>query len=457
MSRYIQHDDGGWVQDPALLDRLVVEKLEAEAETLRFEGWKWIAVALDFPYGHTAGLRRLIGSTIDLTEEERASFDALKAENEALEEQYAEADELPDEIDQRFGEIEAALAAFDNRPVHYDPAEIAHAGAFISIDGEGALRVERGFVRPEDEALGPITGGDGDAPRNVGSDNVVHGAVISIGGAPTVSETDTPEEDDAIRPLSDRLVTELTAHRTLALRDALANEPNVAFQAVLHSLCLSAFYRHTSDSCLEITVKNSGFSIQAPGLAETASARAIEARQASWAKLLPEASGDLWDALTAFDGANQTALFAHCAALTVNVVKEPWNRRPDAFAHGDKLARAVDLDMTAAGWIPTVENYLGRVPKVRIIEAVREAKGEQPARLIEHLKKADMAREAERLLIGAGWLPEPLRLAQTGMEVDAPIGEAGDAEALPDFLGEDEDDAPTETEEEQPHVAAAAE
>ena len=39
-----------------------------------------------------------------------------------------------------------------------------------------------------------------------------------------------------------------------------------------------------------------------------------------------------------------------------------------------------------------------------------------------------MAREAERLLDGAGWLPEPLRVAQTGMEVDAPIGEVGEAE-----------------------------
>jgi len=172
---------------------------------------------------------------------------------------------------------------------------------------------------------------------------------------------------------------------------------------------------------------------------------------------LPENSADLWDALTAFDRENKTALFAHCAALTVNVVKEPWNRRPDAFAHGDQLGRAVHLDMAAAGWRPTVENYLGRVPKLRIIEAVREAKGEHSARLIEHLKKTDMAREAERLLDGARWLPEPLRVTQSGMEVDAPTAEVGEAEALPDFLGEDEDDAQLEAEEEQPRAAAAAE
>ena len=56
-------------------------------------------------------------------------------------------------------------------------------------------------------------------------------------------ETET-EEDDGIKPLSERLIIELTAHRTLALRDALANDPGAAFTAVLHALCLGAFY-HT--------------------------------------------------------------------------------------------------------------------------------------------------------------------------------------------------------------------
>ena len=234
-------------------------------------------------------------------------------------------------------------------------------------------------------------------------------------------------------------MTELTAHRTLALRDALANDPHVAFQAVLHALCLQVFYRYAPDTCLEITAKHSGFSAQAPGLADTPSAKAIEARHAQWGKQLPETPADLWDALTAFDGDSQAALFAHCASLAVNVVKEPWNRRPGALAHGDLLARAVNLDMAAAGWRPTVDNYLGRVPKARILEAVREAKGEQSAQLIDHLKKADMAKEAERLLEGTGWLPEPLRLADAESGPQATGEGETEAEALPAFLaGEDE-------------------
>jgi ParB family chromosome partitioning protein len=165
---------------------------------------------------------------------------------------------------------------------------------------------------------------------------------------------------------------------------------------------------------------------------------------------LPEAPAELWDRLTAFDSDSQAALFAHCASLTVNVVREPWNRRPDALAHGDQLARAVNLDMAAAGWKPTIDTYLGRVPKLRILEAVREAKGEQSAQLIDHLKKPEMAKEAERLLDGTGWLPEPLRLAASEPAVAEP---AGEAEALPDFLAGEEEAADPEAAE--PHAIAA--
>jgi ParB family chromosome partitioning protein len=162
----------------------------------------------------------------------------------------------------------------------------------------------------------------------------------------------------------------------------------------------------------------------------------------------------LWDALTAFDGDSQAALFAHCASLTVNVVKEPWNRRPGALAHGALLARAVNLDMAASGWRPTVDNYLGRVPKVRILEAVREAKGEQSAQLIDHLKKADMAKEAERLLEGTGWVPEPLRLSDVAPAAEPTPDTESEPEALPTFLA-DREDVGVDAEEPQAHAVAA--
>ncbi|BAJ79751.1 hypothetical protein ACMV_04040 [Acidiphilium multivorum AIU301] len=153
MRDLFQEDEGGWLQDPVLLDRLVAERLAREADAIRAEGWKWLEAAPDFPYGHRHGLRPL-PSTNPLTEPEQAEFDALKGEYDSLEEQYGEADELPEAVEARLIEIETAIEAFQNRPPKFDPADIVRAGAFISIDRDGALRVERGYVRPDDEPPG---------------------------------------------------------------------------------------------------------------------------------------------------------------------------------------------------------------------------------------------------------------------------------------------------------------
>ena len=457
-----QHDDGGWLQDVPLLDRMVTEKLRIEAEAIASEGWKWITVAVDFPYGQSNGLRQLDGQPAELTEEERATLDALNAEYARIETDYQDADELPDEIDQRLGEIEAARSVFEARSLIYDPADIARAGTFVSIDAEGVLAIDRGYVRPEDEVpdvpdSDADEGGETVDNREPGT---IKRAVITVGGAST--EPVDEDDDDAVKPLPDRLVTELTAHRTLALRDALANNPAVAFQAVLHNFVLATFYRFASSSgCLEISIRTPTFPAQAAGLKESASAVAIDARHDGWKARLPKEEGGLWDALAALDGTAQAALFAHCASSAVNALHEPANRYNEGrvSAHGvrrrldqaDALARAVELDMVTAGWKPTADNYLGRVTKPRILQAVREAKGEPSVQLIDHLKKGDMAREAERLLDGTGWLPEPLRLPDID---DAQQGPAADVEALPEFLAED-DEVAADADEDRPQIIAA--
>jgi ParB family chromosome partitioning protein len=117
------------------------------------------------------------------------------------------------------------------------------------------------------------------------------------------------------------------------------------------------------------------------------------------------------------------ALLAHCAALTVNAVRIPWEQKPNARATAEKLASAVTLDMTAH-WTPIVQSYLGRVTKAHILNAVREGVGDEAAERIAGLKKAEMAQAAEQLLAGTGWLPSVLRTARpvsrdTGSDTEA--------------------------------------
>lgn len=402
-----QSDDGGWLQDVPLVEDMVAEKLRREAEAIVAEGWKWTDAAPDFPYGHTFGLRQLRGEEIPLSPEEEATRDALKAEFDQLEEQYAEADELPDEVDARLGEIETALEAFEDRPVTFDPEEIIRAGAFVSIAPDGSLRVERGFVRPEDEIVPEPDTDSGEADGTGGAQPDAEGSEGETSSG--TEEPSEPDEDEGLSPISDRLMSELTAHRTLGLRNALAERPDIAFVAALHALTLTVFYHYSSDSCLELGLKTVGFSAQTPNLNDSAIAEAANTRHEAWSKRLPKESDELWDALLQWNEEDRASLFAHIVSLSVNAISESWNRRPRALAHADVLARTIGLDMAAAGWRPTVDTFLGRVTKARILQAVTEAKGERAAGRIAHLKKGDMATEAEALLTDTGWLPEPLR------------------------------------------------
>ena len=463
-----EEDGGGWLEDVALLERLVAEKLRAEAEAIGAEGWKWIEVAASFPFGYDHGLRRLEGVLPDLSADEQARLDAVMAEYIALQVKYERADEMPDDVDARLGELQEALRSFEDRPHVFNPAEIVRAGAFVSIDAEGALHVERGYVRREDETALSTAAVEADPearPATPDADDGEEGTppvqrpTITVAGQVT---SDEEEDENAIRPLPERLVMELTAHRTLALRDAVASHPHVAMTMLLHKLCADAFYQTYTPGCLEASVRHVQLPLQAPDLKETASARSIADRHAAWRADMPRDDQTLWNWLITLDDAGRLALLAHCVSSGINALSEKVDRHGGSgvTAHGfqrrldqaNRLARAVGLDMAEAGWRPTVDNYFGRVTKSRILEAVREAKGEGAAQLIEHLKKTEMAKEAERLLEGTRWLPEALQLS----EVHSPSHVTdGSAAPLPEFLAGDAQEPSDDTS--QPPQAAAAE
>ncbi len=463
-----QTDNGGWLQDVALLDRLTADKLKVAAEAIAAEGWKWIEIGVSHPYGYALGLRRLAGEPVDLSDEERATMAALEAERTGLEAEYATAHEFPAEVDERLGEIETALAGLEDRPIHFDPAEIARAGAFVGIDPQGKLTIDRGFVRPEDEVtVDEETGEILESKEEpiASAEPSVQRAVITIGGE--LASTTEEEDDEGLKPLPDRLLTELTAHRTLALRDALAGNPHVAMTALLHKLVSDTFVQRSASGCLEASVRQVWFPVQTEELKDCPSAKSIANRQEQWGDHVPADDEGLWDWLDVLDDASRMALLAHCVSYGVNALHEKPNPYGGSgvtehglrlrLAQADRLARAVGLDMVEAGWRPTVGNYLGRVTKARILEAVREGAGERAAQLLDHLKKGDMAKEAERLLADTGWVPEPLRrsdldgemVAEAVAELDS--GEGGE---LPAFLTEDGEDAPVADDEEEAALAA---
>jgi ParB family chromosome partitioning protein len=86
-------------------------------------------------------------------------------------------------------------------------------------------------------------------------------------------------------------------------------------------------------------------------------------------------------------------------------------------------------------WEPTAENYLSRVLKDKVIDALKEA-GESPDNLMAFraMKKPTLAPKAEKALAGTRWLPKPLRMPE-GANDDALAASLGSF--LDNTLGKD--------------------
>lgn len=429
-------DRGGFYEDTALLDRLVIEKLDGIATEIQAEGWKWASVHIDYPHAH--GLRRNYPQPVELSAEDEAAREAAQTEYDALTEQYDSADHLPDDVDERFGELEAEIERIDALRHAYDPDDVARGGVFIILSHDGTARIERGFIRPEDEKP---------EPEEVENDNIIDGVRVN-GDGEIIEDGDYDEDGNHVsaldaedeeaeedgKPLSDLLIRDLTAHRTLGLRLALGEQPDMALIAVTHAFAAQTFYRGVEAHSLDIRPSSAHLGGHADGIEDTAAAKLLADRHEAWAADMPRDVADLWGFIASLDHASVMALFAHCASLTVNAVKQPWERKPRAYETADKLATAVTLDMTAH-WTPTVRTYLGRVTKAHILAAVREAVSDEAADRIASMKKQPMAEAAERMLAGTGWLPalmrtpEPAWLAPDALEAPA---EAENAERMED-------------------------
>ena len=172
-----EHDGGGWLQDVALLERLVTEKLTAEAETIAEEGWKWISVAVDFPTATISGLRRLEGKPADLTSEEQASSTRSRRSRTSFRLDYQDADELPDEVDARLGEIEEALMAFEERPdVLIRPKSSMPAPSSASIAKDGSRSTGAMSAGGRDRVVATIR--NSDRARHVDAEGQETGAAV---------------------------------------------------------------------------------------------------------------------------------------------------------------------------------------------------------------------------------------------------------------------------------------
>ena len=205
-------DRGGYFEDAVLLDRLVEERLTAIAADLQInEGWAWTMVSIDFPHSH--GLRRIFPKAVPLSEGDEDAQRVARDEYDAICAEYEGWDEVPDEIAAKLNGLEETINAYAERRQAYDPADIGRSGVIVSLSSDGEARIERGFQRLEDIVVQ-------DSTDSRETSDTTDAEIGTDGGE--------VEEGGHVTALSDTLIRDLSARRTLALRLTLGEQPALA-------------------------------------------------------------------------------------------------------------------------------------------------------------------------------------------------------------------------------------
>lgn len=395
---------GGFITDTVLLDELVTAKIRTEAARYEAAGWGFVEVQTELDDTALSRMGRLSKDAAILPEDVAATVEAMREEARQL---NAQAEALLDNDNDELSEAESA--EFDAKTERAEelfteanelaeqkadyPAELkAKAGVILAYTG-GELRIEVGRVKTADRAA---------VAKIAGSTNAVQGG----------RETEAAgRKGDA---LSDALRRSLLGHRNLAAQIATASRPNVAKVLLACSMVeriRSSFgggYRGAGTPCDYVIGRDGcgGTRTYHPINDDggKAAGQAFMDRCSETVKALPQGEDALWDALAAMQPGEIDNIIAVGVALSVSLNTEHKGLTA-------KFLAAIEFDMSEQ-FTPTAENYLGKVSKPLIVEALKEAgkitsKADTDALLA--MKKGALATEAEKRLAGSGWVPSLIR------------------------------------------------
>lgn len=378
-------DQGIYLTDAALIDRLAQDKLTGIADEVRREGWAWVEAVPAATYADLQAFQRAPKERRKPNAREAKRIAKLQAKVleiggalDAVESEDEEKAEALQEEGERLGE---QLEALETELLAYGSTVRAAAGAIVTLDRQGEPVIHRGLLRDaEAKALRTL-------------------ARVQGGIDPGDTEGEgSPEPKKA--GISGKLARRLSAHRTAALQIELARNPQASLAALVHGMVQRVLQdAHAVELPIGISVRpQDRLEGYAPDWPQSPAAVALRELQQVWGAQLPEDDAELFAVLLALPQDELVRLLAVCVASTVDVVSSREHDAPGAV-----LAQTVGLDMRT-WWTPTAEGYFSHVSKAVILEAVQQFAPGQVSRLAK-LKKADIASEAERLAVGTGWMP----------------------------------------------------
>lgn len=373
---------GGYATDLAKLEALVATKLETHAETVRAEGWKWVEIVPEMPWEVLATYSRVYPTKAELSDAQQTELDRLSSEYDELAE-LIEAGAEDEEAEAKVQAIQDQITAISERVNTYGVEALESAGCIITLSQKAEIRIERGLVRPEDKAQLADSG-----------------SFVAAYKAPLTH--------------SAKLLEDLTAQKTAAIRVKLVNRPDIALCAVVHAMLLKVAYDYPRvQSALQISIVSESVERSMIAPDDCTSIQELGSLRDKVCSQVPSNPDDLWDWCVSSKQDVLLDLLAYAAALTVNGIETKFSGdRSPALTHANQLAETLGLDMRSC-FRPKADNYFAHVNRRVIGEVLGEARGSEIASRIGTMKKAEAASYAEHALAETNWLPEPLRVLAT--------------------------------------------
>lgn len=440
-----------FLQDGALLNRLALGKLEAQATQLREAGWKWAEARLSFPYAERSRFAQLRCEKVEPSKQERTAMQALQDDQTRLRARMDELEELVDgddaeqdrewtpqeqadydSLEDQWQVLDDQLDAMDAALHEWTAQQKAMAGVVLCIDSRGQVQAAEGLVTAEDRKA-HADAHEGGKGSEVGSAD--DGAGGTTGEA---SYERTPKER---AEFSASLCQNMTAHRTAAVAAAFTQNPQAALAALLHTLIVNEREPWQS-SPLNVRFGSNAHGIGggAAEYDETPAAQVIAQAEVIYDKL-PGDGARLFDHLQAMDVCGLLDVLALFVGRAYSVqCGDPLRQSRRGFDPAQGIERVLGVDM-ADWWNPTPERYLRHVPKAKMIAAVTEACGAPAAQPLEKMKKDEAVKAAAALLEGRHWLPSTLRPYSTAMAMATAMAGAHDESAGDPTDDDDRDDA----------------
>jgi ParB family chromosome partitioning protein len=378
--RDLFEDEVAFLEDGELLQRLAAERIEEMREALSADGWAWVEAQLHHGQIEGCASERVRPRTRPLTQEESEAIADLEAEIETLDNEL-ESDSDNEALWTARDAAEARLDTLRDSHRSWDTAEMAHAGAVVTIDRNGEPIITRGLIKRSDlKAIRKL--------RSVEPD--------VMGDAGDTSVEATPRS----RALPKSLVEGLTAARTRALRAELSGRPHIALALAVLALIRRSAAR-TDVPGLAIAISPVGFD-DYDRFSQARTGAATAYAEADLARLANEPAEKLLELLALF--------IAEALDVTHDGVSPSADRTQTT---ADEFAAVLDLDMSRH-WEASSEFWV-KAPKAYTLEALSTAPA--MAKLSERarkpkiaafakMKRADLARVALRQL--KDWLPDVL-------------------------------------------------